>query len=607
MASEPTTEYELNANSYAAFDAISLRNLIVSRLNDQNVFTDQNYIGSNMACIIDIVSFAYNTLIFYLNKTSTESSFSEVQLQENINRIVKLLDYKPIGYQTSTLVFEASAAVSLGTEAWFDDKKDIGVGRSYTIPRYSYLTVGGVSFSFNEDVTFKTLKTGNVALEDLSNTKLLYQGIYKEYPEYTAQGNAGEIITLANTNGSIDHFNIDVYVYETKNNQWTQYTEVPSLYTQRSYSRTYEKRLNPNNDYEITFGDGTNGRQLVAGERVVIFYLESNKERGVVGPGLLQTAGKVAYTSLTYKPIVNSLNVENFNYITTEQFNVVGSTLTQDIEDTESIRKNAPGVFKSQYRLVTKDDYESFIRTNFAGFITDVQVMSNWDYVGKYLKYFNDIMIKPTEFRQILLNQVQYADSCNFNNIYVCALPKLSPKSTLKYLLPAQKEAILSNLNSVKTLTTEVVFMDPIYKAVSFGVKTNTDPVIEDKDLCRLQLIKSVSSKRDSNSILKDADVLFKDFFNPSNIRLGQMLSHEQLLNKLLSIDGVLRVRTTRIDSNEAYEGLSMLVWNPVYPELDKQIIVNNLQLRPYEYMYFSELSKASSKLEVVSESAFIQ
>lgn len=70
MANETTltNQYPLPKDSYAAFDAISLRNLIISRLNEQGVYTDQNYLGSNIASIIDIISYSFNTLMFYLNK-----------------------------------------------------------------------------------------------------------------------------------------------------------------------------------------------------------------------------------------------------------------------------------------------------------------------------------------------------------------------------------------------------------------------------------------------------------------------------------------------------------------------------------------------------------
>ena len=80
-----TNNYDIPKDGYVAFDALSLRQLIINRLNEEGTFTDQNSIGSNLASIIDIVSYSYNTLIYYLNKTATESMFTEAQLLENIN------------------------------------------------------------------------------------------------------------------------------------------------------------------------------------------------------------------------------------------------------------------------------------------------------------------------------------------------------------------------------------------------------------------------------------------------------------------------------------------------------------------------------------------
>jgi hypothetical protein len=57
-------------NSYVAFDGVSIRDIIVNRLNQGQVFTDQNYQGSNLSGLIDVVSYTFSTLLYYLNKTS---------------------------------------------------------------------------------------------------------------------------------------------------------------------------------------------------------------------------------------------------------------------------------------------------------------------------------------------------------------------------------------------------------------------------------------------------------------------------------------------------------------------------------------------------------
>lgn len=595
MANEPTYEFPLSQDSYAAFDAISLRNLIIQRLNDQGNFTDQNYIGSNLASIIDIISYSFNTLIYYLNKTSTESMFTEAQLYENINRIVKLLDYKPTGYQTSTLAFSCSANQTFAK----------GV---YTIPRYSYLMVAGVPFSFNEDITFSVPSDNTtVALSDLTNKKLLYQGIFRENPIYTAAGDKDEIVVLNVTNAYIDHYNVHVYVYEKAAGKWVEYKNVPSLYSEYPQSKAFEKRLNSNGLYEITFGNGINGRQLQRGDRVAIYFLQSAGENGVIGRGALQaiTTASVFSTDIFTQNIIPDINQEQFVYLTSAELsnllfdNEAGSTVVQEAETTDSIRKNAPSVFKSQYRLVTAKDFETFVLTNFTNFVSDVKVFSNWEYAGQYLKYFYEIGVNPGGFQQIVLNQVLFASSCNFNNVYICGIPRVSQGSSLKYLLPSQKQIILSNVEPLKPLTSEINFLDPIYKALNFGTKTNDPVVISDTESYVLELIKRKSNQRTARSIQQQVASIFKDFFNPVNTKLGTTIDYALLTSKLLSIDGVLRMVTRKADSSVVYQGLSFYLWNPVYPELDKQALVNNLTLSDFEFLYFENLSTIENRIVV--------
>ena len=241
------TSFQLTNASYVAFDATSLKNLIIDRLNNTGVFTDQNYEGSNINQIIEIISYSYHTLLFYLNQTSTESNYSQASLYENINKIVKLLNYNPIGCQTATLNFNAVAPSSLATG-------------TYTIPRYSSFIIDGVSYTFNEDTTFTKTLTSDEALTTFSDSSLLYQGTYVEYPSYLATGEPYEQLTITalDRNGNnipIDHFNIDVYVKD--NTQATPtyalYKPVDTLFLEKYDSLSYEIRLNENGRYVIKF------------------------------------------------------------------------------------------------------------------------------------------------------------------------------------------------------------------------------------------------------------------------------------------------------------------------------------------------------------------
>jgi len=590
----PANEFPLPKNSYAAFDAISIRNLILQRLDEQGIFTDQNYVGSNLAAIVDVISYSFNTLMFYLNKTSTESTFTEAQLYENISRLVKILDYKPIGYQTSTLSFSCQTqGMTPGT---------------YTIPRYSYVTTDlGTSFSFNEDITFTVTSSGLVSIPEINNRKLLYQGTYREFSQYTALGDPNEVVQLNITNALIDHFSLDVYVYESLEDKWYQYTNVSNLYTQTPVSRVFEKNLNSNNIYDITFGDGINGKKLSAGDKVSIFFLQSSGPAGVIGPSSFIGNNTInLYYSQTYKEIQNDLNSNDITLITTENAskiiiqNTVGSTYPREGETTESIRKNAPSVYRSQYRLVTQKDFETYIKTNFSQFLSDVRVFSNWDYINDYLRYFNRINVQPAGFGQILLNQVQYSTACNFNNVYVCAIPRIAKGATLKYLLPSQKELIKTSLADIKCLTSEITFLDPVYKAITFGVKT-PEGEVSSSELVNtfLRIVRIPNSKRSGTSIKAEVTKVFLEFFNPLNSVLGGVLNYSRLVNSILQVEGVKEINTVNLATGVVVNNLSLYVYNPTYPELDKEIISSNKPFEPFDFVYFEDLTNVSLKIEV--------
>ena len=591
-----TTEpdiYTIPKDGYVAFDALSLRQLIINRLNEQQIFTDQNFIGSNLASIIDIVSYSFHTLIYYLNKTSTESMFTEAQLYENVNRIVKLLDYNPAGYQTSTLSFNASAANL--------------TPNIYAIPRYTSVNINGIPFSFNEDVSFVKTVTNTVeSLTEMSRLKLLYQGQYQEYPLYTATGEGRELLILNLSDTLVDHYNIDVYVRSIDTETWVKYKHTPSLYLENGVAEKYELRLNGNKRYEVRFGDDINGKKLQAGDKVSVFYLASNGENGVVGQGFT-TSEVRGYNTPRYNEIIKDVNKESLTYLTTTELtklifkNTASSTLPKNIETVEEIRELAPAVYRSQYRLVTAEDYETFVKTNFANLILDTKVVNNWQYTSEYLKYFYDLGVTtPSLTRRALLNQVLYADSCNFNNAYIITVPKTATNDALNYLVPSQKELISTSILNTKMTTTETTFIDPVYKAFSFGIG-DTDDAVEaaDNESCSLILHKNPLSRASSESMINSAVAIIENYFNTYNNKLGQLIDIRVVTQLLYDINGVESVHTVREDTGKSVEGLSLVTWNPEYPEGDITVTQNAVTLRFFEFPYFYNITNLKSLIKI--------
>lgn len=596
-------------DGYLAFDALSIKQHIKDRLNESGVFTDQNFEGSYISTVMDIVSYTFNVLMFYLNKTSSESMFSDAQIYENMNRIVKLIDYKPVGFQSSTLPFDATV---------------LGIGETtnaglYTIPRYSYFQLAGISYSFNEDITFAKSTVGiSEALTDLSNQKLLYQGKYEEYPAYSAIGEENEVMfVVPGDNIIIDHFNIDVYVQPNplEGGVWQQWSSTPSLYLENADAQKYEIRLNENKHYEIKFGNGINGQRLDVGSKVGVYYLRSDGTAGEVGVGVLDNEQLTKFATTQFNELLTEVVDGDYSFLdslaTLEFTNSVVSTYSSPEEDSDGIRSNAPGIFRSQYRLVTESDYENYVITNFANLISDVKVVNNWTYLSKQMKYYHDLGINsPNLASRPLYNQVMFGDACNFNNVYVIGVPKLVASSTqpVVVLAPAQKELIISSMRSEKTLTSETIIIDPVYVAAGVGIsKTSSNVTPDDVDNSILVIVKDGSSRRDNSSIQLDVTKVFTKYFDRENIKLGQTIDLKAITSDILSVNGVKTFYTQRTDDTSiTSDRLSLLLWNPVY-ETDSVTLLTNYALPYFKFAYLNDASNFSNYVSVVSDSRILE
>jgi len=593
------SQLNIASNEYVAFDASSLKTFINNRLTQSGVFTDQNYEGSNITAVNNIIAYSFHTLLYYLNQTSTESLFSEAQLYENMNRVVKLLNYAPVGAQTSTLSFTVSADNTLG----------IG---TYTVPRYTFIRAGGATFSFNQDVTFTKTLTSVQYITDISNQYLLYQGSYVEYPLYTARGEANEVVFLVPGNTVIiDHFNIDVYVKNYFTGKWTQWTATESLYLEDATSQAYEIRLNQNKNYEIKFGDNINGAQLNANDIVAIYYLQSLGTSGQVGAGVLQGQSAALYTTSQFTSISNDVISSNLNLLT--DVNIISldfansniSTSFTDVEAVSSIRNNAPASFKSQYRVVTSSDYKSFITSTFANIVNDVAVLNNNDYVNGHLQYLYNIgLTNPGSDYRVLYNQMAFADACNFNNVYVYVLPKATKIITnnyINYLTPAQKQLIITSLQSRQTLTSQVIVMDPVYKAVTVGI-SETNVTVNDIANSKLIITLDRNNKTPASVILNSIQSIFESYFNPSTITLGFTVNTSDINGDILGIGGITSITTT--NGTDTVNGISFIVYNTSYPNNDVTSTTKTFTVESFQTVYLDNITDIMSRVVIQTQTS---
>jgi DNA-dependent RNA polymerase auxiliary subunit epsilon len=596
------TEFGLSRDGYLAFDAITLKQLIINRLNESGIFTDQNFEGSNTNAFIDIVAYMYHVLLFYLNTTSSESTFTTATLYENISKLISNINYKPQGQQTSLVTISLT-----GT-----DFLQPGV---YTIPRFTSAIVNGIQFTSIDDISFE--KTTNSA-EPLSiDSNILYQGRLVEFPQFVGTGEPFEIVTIINNEqqrGITDNLNqrfiadnsFSVFIKDTSTQQWIQWEETSSLYLEGASSNKYEKRINEYGNYEFKFGNDLYGRQLKEGDSVQIYFIESDNKKGIIGSNALANSKFVLYTSPVFEEIKSYIYPNNTSILSRTSAQQVlinnsnASTPVVDAESAEDIKANAPKIFSLQNRLVTKEDYESFISKTFNNVVKSVSVLSNDEYTNGYLRYFYSLGLdKPNQDTRVLFNQVNYAGSTSFNNVYVFAVP--TQDTVLNgilpnYLNPTQKQLLVNECNNIKDLTHSVIPSDPVYLSFALGLSNAGETVTKDiisKTFLVIKKDKSVSIN--SSSIKQSISNIFRDEF--AKIKLGSTVNIANISNSILSLAGVQDIITRRSDTNTETSLISMLVWNPVYETGDIKVTSQNVKLEPFQYAFYSNISSIADSI----------
>lgn len=596
-------EYNLPQNAYTNFDATSLKSFMIQQLNAEGRFTDQNYEGSNLSSLINILGYYTHVLMFYLNQTSSESMFSQASIYENMNKIVKLIGYKPTGKQTSLSPINCIASSTL----------PIG---NYSLRKYSYFLIDNIQYTLINDQSFEKVTLLEESIDSINTNSILYQGTVGEYPSYDAEGLEYETIPIVVDNlvdsrdtRFISHGSISVYVKEIDNSLWYEYEEVDSLFLSSSTSRVFDLRLNENGHYEVKFGNGVFGRSLKVGDKVSIFYILSDGDKGQISKNAINGNKLFIYNSQKFNEIYNDTNSNSLTTTINETNNSLltfnnpsNSTLLQDAETVDQIRENSPTFLSSQLRLVTENDYEKFLLKSIPNILNSVKVVNNQQFISEYIDYFYKIGVDPNKVNRVILNQVNFADSCDFNNINIFCVPTFSLSSDEQYpdFLSNSFKTLIKNItNDKKIISNEVVPRDPIYTAFDIGFTNNTPSKNVYLDT-KLIITREKNDKTNKETIKKRVSSVITDYFNPINMKLGQTINISDLASSILSLNGVRNIKTYNKLENIYFNGISFITWNPVFEGVDESLINQTTTLPFFKFPYFYRVNSIINRIEVV-------
>ena len=112
---------------------------------------------------------------------------------------------------------------------------------------------------------------------------------------------------------------------------------------------------------------------------------------------------------------------------------------------------------------------------------------------------FYDICVDPNKVNRVLLNQVNFADACDFNNVNVFAVPKFILNDDGAYppfLSNSFKNLIISTTQDRKMISNDVVPRDPIYMAFGLGISNTENLTLDILDNTNLYLVREINNNK---------------------------------------------------------------------------------------------------------------
>lgn len=393
------------------FDAIKQN--IKTFLTAQSQFTDYDFEGSGLSVLIDTLAYNTHYNAFYLNMAMNEMFIDSAVKRESVVSLSKMLNYVPRSARA------ASAKLNVTVNGV------IGSPSSLILDRYTAFTssIAGTSYTFYNLSPATIVPSGSTYTFNNLEVK---EGTFV-VSKFTVGATPGPAEKFVIPNAAIDTTTLRVTVQDVSTSTAaTTYTQFDGDITGVTGSSIiYFLEQNSQGLYEVYFGDGILGSKLSTGQQVTLEYLVTNGSAPNVSDKVDQSfsiSGTVeGYTNITVTVAEKSNN-------------------GVEAETIDEIRFSAPKYATTQNRLITKTDYENYLKATY-NYIDACVVWGGED---------ND----PPQYGKIMLS----------------VLPKQN-----QYLTTSRKNSIIADIKKKRAMTLTPTFIDPdiFYINLTTTVKYN--------------------------------------------------------------------------------------------------------------------------------------
>lgn len=323
---------------YIDYDYDNIKQDLINRLKTAGAWLD-TYESSTGIMIIELFAYFLQLNQYYIERRAEECYLGTAQNKSSAVNLVRLINYSPKRKISAvgTLRFSvASPAI-----------------KRIFIPQYTKCqTSGGVEFVTTQDVTIEPGQTYN-EIQAIQGSLVVL--------EYTGDGSTDQEYQISDTSvENDDHLELSPFYAFRVLVDGEEWTRVTSFLSSDNTDTHYKLRMELDDTLTVIFGDDVRGKTPGSGSAIQIKYIRSDGSDGNV----YQT-GKVTTLS-------DTLYDEDGNAVTVIVTNSTTMTGGDDAETKDEIVDEAPGVFATGDRAVTKADFRSLI-INY-GSVADVNV-----------------------------------------------------------------------------------------------------------------------------------------------------------------------------------------------------------------------------------------
>tara|TARA_Y100000593_G_scaffold16106_1_gene31787 strand:+ start:4826 stop:6652 length:1827 start_codon:yes stop_codon:yes gene_type:complete len=372
---------DTNKLQITELDFDTIKTNLATFLKASSEFSDYNFEGSGMSAILDVLAYNTHYLSFYLNMVANEMFLDSATERDSVVSIAKQLGYLPSSATASAITVTLDMITT-------DTTNGVAQGTVITIPKHSKFTAAKDGKTYNfvtlNEYTSAAAPSNNTTSFSVTGVKI-HEGTWISTDYITDPNNVEQRFLLAK-NTDLSSLTVEVLASATSSTS-TKYTQYSDISTLTSTSTHYFLEEVESGQYRVRFGDGVFGKKLDAANVVRLGYLVTSGNGDANNIGAYETSSNRAFTITS--PISN-IGTTVVKALETKEYTKGGKAP----ETVDSIKFLAPKSFQTQKRIVTVNDYKTYITNNYAN-ADSVMVWGGEDNdPPQYGKVF--VSVKPT-------------------------------------------------------------------------------------------------------------------------------------------------------------------------------------------------------------------